>query len=160
MLRILDNAEKYTYNELKSRHISDYRSLFARVSLSLGECEVPSATTDELLHGYANGERSKYLETLYFQYGRYLLISSSRRGCLPANLQGVWNCHDRSPWGSGYWHNINVQMNYWPAFITNIAETFDAYVDFYLAFKPTAEKIASYYVKNTVPENYTDEQGE
>ena len=112
VLRILDNAEKYTYNELKSRHISDYRSLFARVSLSLGECEVPSATTDELLHGYANGERSKYLETLYFQYGRYLLISSSRRGCLPANLQGVWNCHDRSPWGSGYWHNINVQMNY------------------------------------------------
>ncbi|MBQ7982343.1 MAG: hypothetical protein IJ302_02150, partial [Clostridia bacterium] len=96
---------------------------------------------------------------LYFQYGRYLLIASSRPGCLPANLQGVWNYHDRSPWGSGYWHNINVQMNYWPAFITNLAETFDAYRDFNEAFRPAAEKYARQYIKNTVPENDTDEPG-
>ncbi|MBO7403683.1 MAG: glycoside hydrolase N-terminal domain-containing protein, partial [Clostridia bacterium] len=148
------------YEELKHRHIEDYRRLFGRVRLELGECDVPGKTTDELIAAYGKGEKSRYLEVLYFQFGRYLLISSSRPGTLPANLQGTWNCHDRSPWGSGYWHNINVQMNYWPAFITNLAETFDAYRDFNLAFRPAAEEYARRYVKATVPEKYTDEPGE
>ena len=154
-----DAAAAYSYEELKQRHTEDYRGLFDRVSFSLGECAVPEKTTDRLVDAYGKGEKSRYLEVLYFQFGRYLLISSSRPGSLPANLQGVWNCHDRSPWGSGYWHNINVQMNYWPAFVTNLSETFDAYRDFNLAFRPAAEEYARQYVKSTVPEKYIDEPG-
>jgi len=145
--------------ELKERHTADYASLFGRVSVQFGETEVPEKPTDELLADYAKGEKSRYLEALYFQYGRYLLIASSRPGGLPANLQGVWNCHDRSPWGSGYWHNINVQMNYWPAFVGNLAETFEAYKDFNLAFRPAAEEYARQYIRRTVPENWSDEPG-
>ncbi|MBE6725881.1 MAG: glycoside hydrolase family 95 protein [Ruminococcaceae bacterium] len=156
---LTEAAASKTYDELKQRHIEDYTALFGRVTLELGETDVPEKTTDALIADYGKGEKSRYLEALYFQFGRYLLISSSRPGCLPANLQGVWNCHDRSPWGSGYWHNINVQMNYWPAFSTNLAETFDAYRDFNLAFRPAAEKYARQYIKETVPENYTDEPG-
>ncbi len=157
---ILEKTRVYSYAEMKARHLEDYTGLFGRVEVQLGETEVPAAMTNELLEAYGKGEKSRYLEVLYFQFGRYLLISSSRPGCLPANLQGVWNCHDRSPWGSGYWHNINVQMNYWPAFITNLAETFDAYRDFNIAFRPAAEEYARQFVKQTVPEKYTDEPGE
>ncbi len=156
---IMDKACSYSFDELKARHVKDHSELFERVSINLGETDLPEKMTDELLADYAKGEKSRYLETLYFQYGRYLLIASSRPGCLPATLQGVWNCHDKSPWGSGYWHNINVQMNYWPAFITNISETFTAYKDFNEAFRPAAEEYARQYIKETVPENYTDEPG-
>ncbi len=156
---IADKACAHSFEELKARHIEDHTALFGRVTAQFGETEVPEAMTDELLSAYAKGERSRYLEALYFQYGRYLLIACSRPGCLPANLQGVWNCHDHSPWGSGYWHNINVQMNYWPAFITNVGETFTAYKDFNEAFRPAAEEFARQYIKETVPENYTDEPG-
>ena len=148
------------YDKLKKHHIDDFSSIFGRVELDFGETEVPALMTDELLRAYSGGERSRYLEVLYFQFGRYLLLSSSRQGCLPANLQGVWNCHDKSPWGSGYWHNINIQMNYWPAFIGNLAETFTAYRDYNLAFRPAAEKYAAEFIKENIPENYTDEPGE
>lgn len=154
---IIESASKYSYDELLKRHIGDYSSLFGRVSFELDDADDCDAATDALLAKYASGERSAYLETLYFQYGRYLLISSSRRGCLPANLQGVWNCHDKSPWGSGYWHNINVQMNYWPAFVCNLAETFDAYSDYNAAFRPAAEKFAAEYIKKFNPENYSED---
>ncbi len=147
-------ALAYDYETLRARQLADYTALFGRVSLDLGESDVPALPTDELLEAYGKGERSRYLEALYFQFGRYLLISSSRTGCLPANLQGVWNCHDRSPWGAGYWHNINVQMNYWPAFVTGLAETFPAYLSYYEAFLPTASRAAADFVKATVPENY------
>ncbi len=157
--RILGEAAKMRYEALRARHVADYRELFGRVSLEIdGTC--PDLATDELLRTYGQGAPLPCLEALYFQYGRYLLISSSRPGCLPCNLQGVWNCHDQSPWGSGYWHNINVQMNYWPAFNTNLAELFTAYVDFYLAFRPRAEALASHYIKDNNPENYTDRPGE
>ena len=157
---IMEQAAMHSLAELEKRHTEDYCNLFNRVSLELGENEVPAEMIDELLAAYSQGKRSRYLEVLYFQYGRYLLIASSRPGALPANLQGVWNCHDRSPWGSGYWHNINVQMNYWPAFITNIAETFTAYLDFNLAFRKTAEVFAADFVRKTVPEKYSDKPGE
>ncbi len=132
----------HSYEELRERHIADYDALFGRVDLDLGG-EVPTVTTDELLENYVNGRYDAYLEELYFQFGRYLLISSSREGSLPANLQGTWNRYNLAPWGSGYWHNINVQMNYWPAFSTNLAETFGAYVDYWRAFLPRAEKYAT-----------------
>ncbi|OGV81516.1 MAG: hypothetical protein A3K19_17235 [Lentisphaerae bacterium RIFOXYB12_FULL_65_16] len=147
------------YDTLRQRHVADYRGLFGRVALEIGEgcSDLP---TDELLRAYGEGRPHPYLECLYFQYGRYLLIGSSRPGCLPCNLQGVWNCHDQSPWGSGYWHNINVQMNYWPAFNTNLAELFTSYADFYLAFRPRAEALAADYIKANNPENHTETPGE
>ena len=153
---LMEAACKYPYDELYARHLADYSALFGRVSLDLGETEVPALPTDELLKRYSEGERSRYLEALYFQFGRYLLIESSREGALPANLQGVWNVHDKSPWGAGYWHNINVQMNYWPAFITNLAETFIPYVDYNRAFRPRAGKFAADFIKETVPERYEE----
>ena len=128
------------YAALKSRHLADYQELFGRVTLDLDFDESDFAlTTDQLLTNYKNGSGSRYLEALYFQYGRYLLIASSRKGALPANLQGAWNRYNHAPWSGGYWHNINVQMNYWPAFSTNIAETFEAYVDYNKAYMAKAQ---------------------
>ena len=149
---ILEKALALGFEKVHRRHLEDYRELFGRVELELGR-EVPDPT-DRLLRAYARGRKIPYLEALYFQFGRYLLISSSRKGTLPANLQGVWNVHDQSPWGSGYWHNINVQMNYWPAFSTNLAETFAAYADFNGAFRPKAARLAEEYIQRTVPQNY------
>jgi alpha-L-fucosidase 2 len=154
----LAKAAALGYEALRERHLADYRALFGRVHLELAGPR-PDAPTDELLKRYGTGESLPYLEQLYFQYGRYLLISSSRPGALPANLQGVWNCHDQSPWGSGYWHNINVQMNYWPAFVTNLAETFSAYADFYEAFRLRAEALATDYIREQNPDNLDDRPG-
>ncbi len=149
---IIRAAAGKTYEELYKSHIEDYQALFGRVELDLGE-DRSDAYTDELLLAYRNGNRSKYLEVLYFQYGRYLLIASSRKGGLPANLQGIWNCHERAPWGSGYWHNINVQMNYWPSFNTNLVELFEPYADFFGSFFDAAGKYAKKYVEQHNPEN-------
>jgi len=142
---MLESVLEQGYARVLERHLSDYRELFGRVDIDLGD--ESADPTDELLTRYSKGEHIPYLEMLYFQFGRYMLISSSRIGTLPANLQGTWNVHDRSPWGSGYWHNINVQMNYWPAFVTNLAETFPAYVDFNHAFRERAEELARDYIK-------------
>ena len=129
------------YSALKANHLADYQELFGRVSLNLNFDERDlTLTTDDLLHEYQNGSGSSYLEALYFQYGRYLLIASSRSGGLPANLQGAWNRYNHAPWASGYWHNVNVQMNYWPAFSTNLAETFEAYVEYNNAYMAEAER--------------------
>ena len=139
------SAKSYeeAYNVLKNAHLEDYTELFSRVTLDLGSTEDAALTTDELLAKYKTGEYSPYLETLYYQYGRYLLIASSREGTLPSNLQGTWNRYNYSPWASGYWHNINVQMNYWHAFSTNLSETFLAYVEYNNAYMPAAEANAS-----------------
>ncbi len=154
----IKKADSFTYDELKKRHTEDYKELFDRVSLDLSDCEIPKETTDKLVESYKE-RKSRYLEILYFQYGRYLLISSSRKGALPANLQGVWNCHEKAPWGGTYFHNINVQMNYWPAFITNIGETFDSYLDYNLAGRKQAYSTASNYIKEVIPENYDPTEG-
>ncbi|MBP3307835.1 MAG: glycoside hydrolase N-terminal domain-containing protein [Clostridia bacterium] len=146
----MSEVRSHTYAELRQRHINDYYSLFGRVSLDLGG-EVPDITTDALLKNYQNGNYSLYLEELYFQYGRYLLISSSRSGALPATLQGVWNRYKNPPWSSGIWHNINVQMNYWPAFSTNLAETFEGYVEYFNAYLEQAQKNATTLINNTNP---------
>jgi len=131
------------YAALKNTHVADHSNLFGRVTLDLGCNSLDfEKTTDLLLEEYKAGSHSTYLETLMFQYGRYMLIASSRSGALPANLQGAWNTYNISPWASGYWHNINVQMNYWPAFSTNIAETFESYVEFNNAYMAKAKAYA------------------
>ena len=148
----LNSALKSGYEKLKERHIADFSSIMSRVEFDIGG-RYDGRTTDELLSSYKEGNDEPYLEEVYYQYGRYLLVSSSRRGTPPASLQGVWTVHDKSPWGSGFWHNINVQMNYWHAFSANIAETFDAYADFFKAYLPEAEKNAKEWIKETNPEN-------
>ncbi len=135
-----------TYSEVRRRHVGDYRKYYDRVKLHLG-AEEPQVTTDSLLRaqvftpssagGTENAVRptprgNAYLETLYFQYGRYLLISSSRTAGVPANLQGLWTPHLWSPWRGNYTMNINLEENYWPAFTTNLAEMaqpLDAFVE-------------------------------
>ena len=120
---IVEAAKAKDYETLKHNHIKDYQSLFNRVQLNLGGNK-SSQTTKEALHTY-NPEKGQKLEELFFQYGRYLLISSSRdrTDALPANLQGVWNAVDNPPWNADYHLNVNLQMNYWPAYMSNLAET-------------------------------------
>lgn len=119
---LVETAKEEGYTQLKSRHIEDYQALFQRVQLDLG-ANGDISTTDDLLKNYKSQE-GQALEELFFQYGRYLLISSSRDcpDALPANLQGVWNAVDNPPWNSDYHLNVNLQMNYWPAYVTNLLE--------------------------------------
>ena len=123
VIDLVDTAKEKGYAQLKSSHTEDYKALFQRVQLDL-EADVDASTTDDLLKNYKPQE-GQALEELFFQYGRYLLISSSRDcpDALPANLQGVWNAVDNPPWNSDYHLNINLQMNYWPAYVTNLLET-------------------------------------
>lgn len=152
----LEKAIEKGYDELKERHISDFTSLFDRVSLSISE--VSALPTDILLNEYKNGIHDAYLEELFFHYGRYLLISSARKGALPPTLQGVWNQYELAPWNGNYTHNINIQMNYWPAFNTNLMELFESYVDYYNAYKPMAEQFASKFIKMHHPSQYMGEK--
>ncbi|WP_105617308.1 glycosyl hydrolase family 95 catalytic domain-containing protein [Vallitalea okinawensis] len=152
--KCMQNSLGYSYDQLLQRHLDDYHTLFNRCELNLyGEDD--DISTDDLVATYRSGFNvSQYLEELYFQYGRYLLISSSRKNAYPANLQGTWNRYHNPPWTAGIWHNINVQMNYWPALSTNVKETFDAYLDYFMAYLPRAKEQAKFYVKHNMPENY------
>jgi alpha-L-fucosidase 2 len=118
------------YQELKSAHIAEYQSLFNRVNLVLNEKDTLNLPTDERLARIKNGEPDSHFTELYFQYGRYLLISSSRSGDLPANLQGLWAAKLNPPWNADYHININIQMNYWPALVTNLAECEEPFFEF------------------------------
>ncbi len=114
----------YTWDELRQRHVADYRQYYTRMSLHLaGSSEDTSATTAQQLKEYTDqGKANPYLETLYMQFGRYLLISCSRTEGVPANLQGLWTPHLYSPWRGNYTVNINLEENYWPAEVANIGE--------------------------------------
>ncbi|MCJ8165954.1 glycoside hydrolase family 95 protein [Pontibacter sp. E15-1] len=115
-------AEPKGFDALKKAHVQDYQQFFNRVSLSLANQAGSDMPTDKRLAAYQKGQADPYLEELYFQFGRYLLISSSRPGGIPANLQGIWNQNIRPPWRSNFTTNINLQMNYWPAEMTNLSE--------------------------------------
>lgn len=158
VIATLAKAKKLRYEKLLSNHVDDFSALMKRVEFDLGG-EPSDKCTDELLQSNRDGNFEPYLEELYYQYGRYLLVSSSRKGTPPASLQGVWTVHDKSPWGSGFWHNINIQMNYWHAFSANLAESFDAYADFFKAYLPEAKNNAKEWIKETNPENYDDDCG-
>jgi len=140
----LRNAASIPYDQLRQRHVADYTHFFNRVNLDIGG--QPGLPTDQLLDAYKKGRHDPYLEELYFQFGRYLLISTSRKGALPGNLQGLWNQYDSAPWSAGYWHNINIQMNYWPTFTTNLAEMFESYADMNKAFRKQTLGNADYYL--------------
>ena len=118
----LASAEGKSYDKLRSDHIHEHQSLFQRVDINLGSSDVDNLPTDERLAKVKEGASDPGLVSLYFQFGRYLLMGSSRPGCLPANLQGVWNHHMKAPWNSDYHTNINLQMNYWVPEVCNLAE--------------------------------------
>jgi alpha-L-fucosidase 2 len=121
---VLKQVKKQNFKKLLAKHIKDYRNLYDRVSLDLSP-ELPVANslpTNERINAYQSGARDNGLEALFFQYARYLLISSSRPGTMPAHLQGKWNRDVNPPWACDYHTNINMQMIYWPALSTNLSE--------------------------------------
>jgi alpha-L-fucosidase 2 len=117
----LQRARRKSLESLRAAHVREHQRLFHRVKLNLGRTEAANLPTDERPAGFLQG-LDPHLATLYFQYGRYLLISSSRAGSQPANLQGIWNYLMEPPWESKYTININTEMNYWPAETTNLSE--------------------------------------
>ncbi|MDR0287312.1 MAG: glycoside hydrolase family 95 protein, partial [Clostridiales bacterium] len=119
----LNKAYKKGYSELKEEHLDDYRPKFGRVSISLGESDesVVNRPVDERLATFKKDNDPELVE-LYYQYNRYLLLSCSREGGQPANLQGIWNSLSSPPWDSKYTININTEMNYWGAYIANLGE--------------------------------------
>jgi len=124
----LENAHK-SFDNLFANHIKDYQSLFKRVDISLGKNENQKLPTDERLNRIKLGESDPSLVSLYYQFGRYLMISGSRPGTQPLNLQGIWNDDLQPAWGSKYTININTEMNYWPAEVTNLSECHEPLFD-------------------------------
>lgn len=138
----LKKASAKSFEELKKAHIADYQHFYKRVELNLGATTAPNLPTDERLKRYAEGKEDKNLEILYFQYGRYLLIASSRTPGVPANLQGLWNPYMRPPWSSNYTININAEENYWGAESTNLSEMHNSLLTFVNNLSKTGEVTA------------------
>lgn len=147
----LTAAARKGYAALRAVHVADYRALSGRSELRLAHDSADARLATDVLRA-RRARTSVYLHQLYWRYGKYLLVSASRPGTLPASLQGVWaGPLKETPWGSGYWYNINVQMNYWPAFVCNLAECFQAFADFNAAWQPTTRPAAIDYLRRHVP---------
>jgi alpha-L-fucosidase 2 len=168
----LQRAMARSYDQMRADHIAEHRDLFRRCSLSLGGHEASQTPTDQRLdqfqrafHRSDDTDKKENFESasppdkqatrneevevkdqdliaLYFQYGRYLLIGSSRPGTLPANLQGIWNDRISAPWNADYHININMQMNYWPAEVTNLSELHEPFFSFIERLVPSGKKAA------------------
>ena len=160
--RDLTRAAAKTYSQLLETHRADHQRLYRRVALRLGERSAlraaQSIPTDERLEAVKRGASDPALDALYFQFGRYLLIASSRPGDLPANLQGVWNDSMSPPWDADYHLNINLQMNYWPAEVTNLAELHEPLFDFLDSLRVPGRKTAQvhYGARGFVAHHITD----
>jgi alpha-L-fucosidase 2 len=155
-------AAKRPYEELKARHIEDYQRLFHRVKLSLGSGPAPDLPSDERLKRVAAGTEDLRLIEQYFQFGRYLLISCSRPGGMAATLQGLWNDKLDPPWDSKYTININTEMNYWPAEVTNLSELHEPLFDLIDLARPDGRRIAKaiYGARGFVLHHNTDIWGD
>ena len=138
----LARAAHLGYATLREEHLADHRRLFNRVSLELGGREKRNQPTDVRLRAMQEGAPDPDLLATYFQFGRYLLMGSSRPGSLAANLQGIWNEHIEAPWNSDYHININIQMNYWPAEVTNLSELHEPLFDLIEGLRPSGRKTA------------------
>lgn len=125
----LKAASKKSFDKIMADHQSEHQRLFRRVSLNLGDSGKDNIPTDKRLAAIKQGADDPGLMQLFFQYGRYLLISSSRPGNLPSNLQGIWNEHLSAPWNSDFHTNINFQMNYWPVEVCNLSECHEPFFD-------------------------------
>jgi len=137
----MQNALIRNYKTLKQRHIADYQSLFKRVDISFGVGQT-HLSTPKRLENWETCENDPALFALLFQYGRYLMISGSRPGSQPLNLQGIWNPHFYAPWNSNYTININTQMNYWPAEVTNLSECHEPLISHILNLRKSGAKTA------------------
>ncbi len=135
------NLKDKSYEELKNEHITDYQNLYKRVSINLGSSEISNRPTNERLNSFYQDEDPSMVALLY-QYGRYLLISSSREGSQPANLQGIWNDKLSPSWDSKYTININTEMNYWPAEITNLSECAEPLISMVEELAQTGQRVA------------------
>ncbi len=135
------NLKDKSYNELKTEHINDYQNLYKRVRIDLGSSEISNRPTNERLNSFYQDEDPSMVALLY-QYGRYLLISSSREGSQPANLQGIWNDKLSPSWDSKYTININTEMNYWPAEITNLSECAEPLISMVEELAQTGQRVA------------------
>jgi alpha-L-fucosidase 2 len=155
--RTLTQAAHKSFDQLKSAHVADHRRLFDRVELQLGPA--PNLPTDERLKHPADDPQ---LAALYFQFGRYLLISSSRPGTMAANLQGIWNDNLAPSWDSKYTININTEMNYWPAEVTNLSELHQPLFDLIDAALPDGRRVAKnlYGARGFVIHHNTDLWGD
>jgi alpha-L-fucosidase 2 len=154
----ISSAVKKRYEDLKKDHIADYQEYFDRVDLELGSSESIHYPTDARLTAMQNGIEDPALLKLYYQFGRYLLISSSRPGGLPANLQGIWADGMTPPWSADYHININIQMNYWLSETTNLSELHEPFLNFIDALRPDGRKTAKdmYGLEGTVAHFTTD----
>lgn len=154
----MDMVSAKAYTDILEAHIADYQSLFGRVDIELGESDGRYFTTDSRITAMQNGYVDTDLLELYYQFGRYLLISSSRPGDLPANLQGIWADGMRPPWSADYHININIQMNYWPSWTTNLGELQEPFIDFIDELRPNGRRTAKevYGMKGTVAHYTTD----
>lgn len=139
--KTIKNLQNKGYDKLLNEHQQDYKSLYSKASLYLGE-DTDKLPTNERLKAYASGTPDPALEALYFQYGRYLMISSSRPGTMPANLQGKWNDKTNPPWASDYHANINIQMIYWPAELTNLAACHEPLLEYIDKLRAPGRKTA------------------
>ena len=150
-------AEKKPFAAIRDAHIKEHQRLFHRVQLDLGTTPAAKLPTDERIKNFATGTDPQ-LAALYFQFGRYLLISSSRPGGQPANLQGLWNESMDPPWGSKYTININTEMNYWPAEPTNLAECVDPLIAMVMDLTDTGARTAKemYNARGWVVHHNTD----
>ncbi|RYY21720.1 MAG: glycoside hydrolase family 95 protein [Chitinophagaceae bacterium] len=142
--RRLDVAMRLGYNRLKAAHIADHYRLFNRVGFALTtDTTYLGFPTDERLRNFAQKPEDRHLVVLYYQFGRYLMIAASRPGSRPTNLQGIWNDHVQPPWGSNYTMNINTEMNYWPAEITNLSECHEPLFSFMRELAANGAKTAA-----------------
>lgn len=140
----MKGAVRKGFSKLFDEHYKDYAALYGRVKFHL-EGASSAKPTNERLADYRKGTKDAALETLYYQYGRYLLIASSRPGNLPANLQGMWHNNVDGPWRVDYHNNINLQMNYWPALSTNLTECAEPLTDFIRLLEKPGERTAKAY---------------
>ena len=140
--RTLATVTRKGFDQVLADHVADYQRLFQRVELSLGDSGDASLPTPARLVRHARGEADTRLESLYFQFGRYLLISSSRPGTLPAHLQGKWNVEMDPQWACDYHTNINLQMNYWPAEVANLPEAHQALIDYIVSLREPGRRSA------------------
>ena len=143
------HTQNYTYEQFYDRHLADYKGIYDRVKIRLSSVTSQTSmtcNTSDLLKTYTDdGGQSRYIEELYFQFGRYLLISCSRTAGVPANLQGLWTPHLWSPWRGNYTVNINLEENYWPAFVANMAEMAQPLDDFVQALAANGQYTACNY---------------
>jgi len=146
----ITSAARKGFETLRGKHLADYQNLFSRVTLNLAS-EVPQVPTKELLPGYKIGKYERYVEELFAQYGRYLLIASSRPETLPVGIFGIWRQSETSSFSAAYWHNANLQANYWGAMSGNLAETFVPYHEYWQAYFPAARRVATAYLNQRLP---------